>query len=154
MDEKIKNAVRDVLEAHMFEFWLRFYFLKEKGDKLFMEVPEEKVAEIREKYPRLVKLVEMMNSREVTVKSSHEDLCAFLGLEFDGQKYGPNVVSKAMDSKMFTFEHHLFNLWAQGHELLLDSEWFDFQDWKDMFEEWKTTPEVRKYMGTLRRKEN
>ncbi len=62
MSTEFVNAINAVSEVLMFENWLRFYFITEEGDKLFIRVPETAETRIREEYPHLFGLLEARRS--------------------------------------------------------------------------------------------
>ncbi len=143
-------AFRDISEALKFEYWLRFYFIREENGKLLLDVPADRVQRIGETHGWLTGLVDMLNRREVDQESSCSAVCAFLGRAFDGSKYAEGTVGKVLDSKEMNLEQHLFSLWLQGHEELLDSEQMEFSRWTELFEEWKKDEQVRKYAAHKR----
>ena len=75
--EQFQKTVDQVLEAVMFENWLRFYFISEKPDApahedgeapLFMAVPVKGMERISELYPHLLPLADAMNARKWILK--------------------------------------------------------------------------------------
>ena len=83
---QFQSAVDSVLEAIMFENWLRFYFISEKpeatsadGEKpLFMAVPVKGMERIAELYPHLLPLADEMNGKEVTFDMSQRAICSHI----------------------------------------------------------------------------
>ena len=72
-----QNAVFQVLEAVMFENWLRFYFYYRKAGRArragrrgaaFLAVPEKGMERIKELYPHLLPLAEDMNAGKWILK--------------------------------------------------------------------------------------
>lgn len=144
-------AHRDISEALKFEHWLRFYFVREENGKLILEVPEDSMKGIDEAHAWLKGLADMLNRQEIDYESSCNAVCAFLGRAFDGSKYPEGTVGKILDSQELGLEQHLFSLWLQGHEELLDSERMEFGRWLELFEEWKKDEQVQKYAAHKRR---
>jgi hypothetical protein len=142
----LKDALNDVAKVFEFEQWLRFYYVSEEGDKLFIRVPDEKMNEIRSKFPTLARLAEEINDREIDFQKSQENVCAFVAAEFDGDRYPEGTVAQVLDKNDFKLEMYLFNLWARTHETRLDEEELSFDAWLRMYEEWRASPEVQKYL--------
>jgi hypothetical protein len=148
--KKLTQAGLEVSEIVQFEHWLRFYFIAEREDgKLFMLIPDENMASIKEKYPKLAPLAEMIQGVEMDQQASMENLCAFISSRLDGQKYAEGTIERVFDNKAFKIENYLFNLWAQSHEGLLDEEFQDFDRWRELYTAWKHSDEVQHYLQNL-----
>lgn len=150
MSLTLADAVKDVAEIMAFENWLRFYFIHEEKDTLFIRVPDQSVTRIRELHPNLVELVEELNNKAIDYHLSMSTVCQFVVRSLDGVKYPAGMVSEVFDSKEFQEEMQLFNLWTQSHEAQLDQAFLDFNAWKDLYAAWKESPEVREYFKTLK----
>ena len=133
--EQFQNAVFQVLEAVMFENWLRFYFITEKPDApagpdgeapLFLAVPEKGMERIKELYPHLLPLAEDMNGREVDFETSRRAVCTFVLDNLDGKSLPKDMTSTIFESATFQVQMQLFNAWVQMHESQLDQGFLEF----------------------------
>ncbi len=143
------EAVADIAEVFFFEQWLRHYYVVEMGDELVLDIPEDDMKLIYEKHQHLGSLADMLNKQQVSYESCQASVCSFLGVRFDGSKYGPNVVSSTLDSKAFKIELYVFNVWLKGHESYLDAEKLSFGDWMEMYKGWNGMDEVKEYRRKL-----
>lgn len=144
------KAVESISEVMMFENWLRFYFIVEEGDKLFIRVPEQGQMRIRENHPTLFSLIEDMNDKEVTPEISRMAVCNFISSEIEANTVKAGMGGRVFDSQTFQFEMHLFGTWVQSHEEQLDKGFLDFNTWKTLFFEWKKSDKVREHIEQLR----
>ncbi len=144
--EQFKKSVSAILEAVMFENWLRFYFItpmtdeKESEDAdphLFLTVPDKGMNNIKALYPNLLPMAEFMNHKEVTFEVSQQAVCTFVVENLDGVIMERDTAGSIMDSMAFQLQLQLFNTWVQLHENQLESSFFDFGSWRDLFAEWK-----------------
>ncbi len=143
------NAIKDIAEVFMFDQWLRHYYVVEKDGKLFLEIPEQDHKDLFEKEEHLAPLADMQNNGELTYEKCQATVCAFVGARYDGSKYGPDVVSRAMDSKAFKIEMYVFSVWLKGHEKFLDERRMNFAEWREMYTEWNNLAEVKEYRRKL-----
>lgn len=139
------NAMKDIAEVFMFEQWLRHYFVVEKGDTLFLEIPQDDYQAIFAQEEHLAPLADMLNHTEISYEKCQVSVCAFVGTRYDGSKYGPDIVSRAMDSKAFKIEMYVFSVWLKGHETFLDERRMPFSEWREMYAEWNALQEVKEY---------
>ncbi|UZP66267.1 hypothetical protein N1030_11640 [Desulfovibrio mangrovi] len=144
------KAVEAISEVLMFENWLRFYFIAEEGEKLFIRVPEQGQMRIRENHPALFALVEDMNDKEITPETSRMAVCNFVSSEIEGSVVKAGMGGRVFDSQTFQFEMHLFGTWVQSHEEQLDKGFLDFNTWKNLYAEWKKSDKVREHIEQLR----
>ncbi|WP_243359786.1 hypothetical protein [Fundidesulfovibrio terrae] len=142
-------VVRDIIRVFMFEHWARFYYTVEKDGKPFLEMPADVLDDCRAKYPDLTPLLEEASGKELSIEACMQNVGAFVCRLLDGDKYPPGVVTKAMDSKPFRIELHLFGLWLQGHETYLDERQLSFDDWLEMFTNWKLMDKVQEFIAKL-----
>lgn len=155
MSEKISpfgTAVQHVLEAVMFENWLRFYFITEKPDNpdsLSLAVPEQAVARIQERYPQLYPMVLLLNAQEIDFELSRRALCTFVVTELEGKVIASDMGVKVFDSTTFQTEMHLFNTWVQAHEDQLDKAFMDFGMWRSLYAEWRKSEAVQDFARQL-----
>ena len=144
MSEAFQGAVRQILEAVMFENWLRFYFITDLGeDRLAVAVPEQGLVRIRELHPELMPLVEELNGKEINFELSRSAVCTFVVTELDGQSMPRDMAAVVFDSAAFQLEMRLFNTWVQAHEAQLDETFMDFSSWQSLFTEWRDSDKVK-----------
>ena len=149
MEDKFKEALEDVSEALKFENWLRFYFIEEKEDGLYINIPEERLKEIQKKYGTLFELADKLNNDTIDQAKSTSEVCSFVWRTYDSAKYDLGLVTSVFNSKEMQLEMHLFYLWVQGHEGQLDGEFMDFDRWQELFEAWKADEKVKEYALSL-----
>jgi hypothetical protein len=147
--EQFQNAVVKVLEAVMFENWLRFYFISEKPDvpagddgqpALFMAVPVKGMERISELYAHLLPMAEEMNGKEVNFEASRRAVCNFVLEHVDGKAMARDTAAMIFESATFQIQMQLFNTWVQMHEEQLDKGFLEFGAWLKLFGEWRETP--------------
>ncbi len=150
MSTAFQNSVRQILEAVMFENWLRFYFITEQeGNRLTLAVPEQGMARLKELHPHLVPLAEEVNGKEISFELSRQAVCTFVVTQIDGQAMPRNMADLVFDSSSFQLEMQLFNNWVQAHEDQLDAHFLDFAAWKRLFAEWRNSDKVRIWAASL-----
>lgn len=142
-------AVADIAQVFMFEQWLRHYFVVEKDGKLFIEIPQDDLTEIHGKHQGLAGLADMFNNNEISYETCQAMVCAFVATRYDGSKYGPDVISRTLDSKAFKIEMYVFGVWMKGHESYLDAEKLPFAEWLEMYDGWRAMDEVKEYRRKL-----
>ncbi|AMK12677.1 MAG: hypothetical protein AB7E51_13570 [Pseudodesulfovibrio sp.] len=145
----VKSAVKDALEIFQFDQWLRFYFVVQKGDDLWMEIPEATLEQIEKDHPSLHRFADLVNDSVLDYQRSQENVCAFVATRLDGQKYEGTVLPQVFDDANFKLEMYIFNVWMKMHESHLDEEVMDFNGWMEMYEGWKSLDEVREYREKL-----
>jgi hypothetical protein len=150
--EAFQMAVTQVLEAVMFENWLRFYFITQKagdpsgqddGAPLFIAVPDKGMERIREGYAHLLPMAESINGREADFETSRRTVCAFVMERLDGKTMPRDMAGIVLESATFQTQLQLFNVWVQSHESRLDEKFLDFSTWRALFAEWRQNSEVR-----------
>lgn len=145
----VKNAVKDALQVFQFDQWIRFYFVKEKGDELWIEIPEDVLASIKEKDVHLHRYADLVNNAVTDYQRSQENVCSHIAARLDGQKYERTVLPQVFDNATFKVEMYMFNVWLKMHESHLDEEFMDFFGWMEMFEGWNSLDEVKEYRSKL-----
>ena len=80
----IQEAQHRVAEIVMFENWLRFYFIAEEDDKLFIRIPTQAMEKLHANYPKLVGLAERLNGEEIDHKTSMQAVVMFTATEMNG----------------------------------------------------------------------
>lgn len=146
------SAVQQVLEAVIFENWLRFYFISEKPDnvdELYVAIPEQAMQRIQELYPHLAPLAHSLNAQVIDFDSSRRALCTYVATELDGKRMPAEMSAKVFDSATFQTEMQLFNTWVQAHEPQLDKAFMDFGMWRSLFAGWRTSDAVKEWASQL-----
>ena len=154
IDNQETLLVKDIIRVFIFEHWARFYYAAQRDGKVFLEIPAELMAKLREKHPDLAPLLESANTKELSYESCQANVGSFVCSLLDGTKYPAGMVTKCLDSKDFRIELHLFNLWLQGHEGYLEQHSLTFEDWLEMFANWKLMDKVREFIAKLRQTPN
>ena len=149
MTSEIEAAVGRVAEVVMFENWLRFYFISEEDDKLFIRLPEKSLEQLKRRYKAFYDLAEMLNNEEIDHQRSLNAVCMFVSGGFDGRPLPEHVVAGVFDSPKFQVELQLFSNWVQNHEEKLDERFMEFSEWQKGYALWKDSDEVRKYAQQL-----
>ncbi len=146
--EAFAKAVETILEAVMFENWLRFYFISEpskQDEALYLSIPEQGMERIKELYPNLLPLAELVNGKELTFESSRAAICTYIITEIDGKVIAQNMSDTVFDSTTFQVELQLFNTWVQSHENQLDESFLEFGAWKNFFSQWRSSDAVKDF---------
>jgi len=149
MTAEVEAAVGRVAEVIMFENWLRFYFITEEDDKLFIRLPEKSMEQIQQRYRNYYDLAAMLNNEEIDHQHSLKAVCMFISGGFDGRPLPESVVAGVFDSPKFQMELQLFSNWVQNHEEKLDERFMEFSEWQKAFALWKDTDEVKNYTKRL-----
>ncbi|SKA83651.1 hypothetical protein SAMN02745704_01692 [Paucidesulfovibrio gracilis DSM 16080] len=145
----IAKASEELLRIMMFEQWIRFYFLEDRDGTLYVNISQEALDRIGERQADLLPLAELMNGEEITYEKCQATVCSFAGSRLDGQRFAPEVLPKAFDSKDFKVEMYMFQLWNRLHEKFLDERFHDFEEWEEMIAEWNKLDEIREYREKL-----
>lgn len=147
--ERFQEAVNGMLEALMFENWLRFYFLQEEkrpgADEPVLRViiPEPAMQRIRDRFTAYVPMAERMNGREATLELSRDAVCDFIRTTYEGTLIPRGSVASYFDSHAFQVGMQLFNVWVQAYEELLDATFHDFARWCEAFRTWRASEHGR-----------
>lgn len=155
MAEKLSpfaSAVQQVLEAVVFENWLRFYFISEQpgqADLLYISIPDQAMQRIQELYPHLAPLAHSMNAQVINFETSRAALCTFVATELDGKRIPTEMSAKVFDSTTFQTEMQLFNTWVQAHESQLDKAFMDFGMWRSLFAAWRKSDAVLEWAAQI-----
>ena len=152
MRNELGNAIADITEVMKFESWLRFYFIEEEANMLFIRIPQKSMEKIKADYKELAPLAEKINNEEINYEKSVSAVCGFLIDTLDGPKYNPGVVQQVFDHDVFQMEMNLFNTWQQAHEEQLDGMFLDFGKFMELFEEWKNSEDVKQYFEEMKSK--
>ena len=122
--EHFGNGVEVLLEAVLFEQWIRFCWIVEEADGCLVRIPEAELAAVGESYPRFRPLLQSLNNRPVDAERS----CAAV------LDYGRNCLGSELDrvlaSPLFQEQVARLHLWlARKGEELEDSR-PSFAAWK------------------------
>ncbi|CCH48744.1 hypothetical protein [Pseudodesulfovibrio piezophilus] len=145
----IKSAIKDTLEIFQFDQWLRFYFVVQKGEELWIEIPDATLAWIKEHRPEMHRLADMVNNAVIDYQRSQDNVCSYVAARLDGQKYEKTVLPQVFDNSTFKVELYIFNVWLKMHEQHLDEEQLTFDEWVDMYANWNDLDEVKEYRAKL-----
>ena len=155
--EQFQQAVVSILEAVMFENWLRFYFIAEKADAdnvdgehtLYLAVPDKAMTRIREEYAHLLPLAESLNGKTASFENSQQAVCTFVVQHLDGKSMPRQMADMIFDSSSFQTRMQLFNAWVQMHEEQLEQTFMDFAQWRSLFAQWCETDKVKELAARL-----
>jgi len=145
----IKSAVRDTVEIFQFDQWMRFYFVKEEGESLKIEIPEKVMEQVKADFPALYRLADLNNHGVIDYQRSQENVCSYVASHLEGSKYDASILPQVFDNASFKIEMYIFNVWLKMHEPHLDEEYLDFGQWMEMYEGWNSLDEVKKYRKRL-----
>jgi len=143
------NLVKDIVRVFIFENWARFYYTVEKHGVAHLEVPQDVLEKLKAAHPDLAPLIEETNTSVITPESCRQNVGEFVCRILDGQKYPPGSVEKALNSKAFKIEMHMFFMWQHGHEGYLDQHALSFDDWLEMIANWRLMDEVKAFQAKL-----
>jgi hypothetical protein len=149
MPSEFDGAVERVIEVVMFENWLRFYFIEEEGDRLFIKLPEKSLEQIKKRYGTLHDLADRLNGKDLDHQTSMNEVCLFVANDFSARGLADDLPSRVFDSNAFMVEMQLFGSWVQTHEENLDETFLDFNSWQKMYHEWHGTDKVQEYRKKL-----
>ena len=148
MPHDFTSALSRITEVVMFENWLRFYFIAEEDEKLFIRLPDAALDRLRDEYPHTAGLAERLNGTEIDHQSSLNAVCLFVASEIDGVVISPTMIETVFNSPRFHAELQLFNSWVQAHEEQLDAAFMEFSLWQRLYQEWKESDAVRDRLKT------
>jgi len=150
MTPEIEAAAGRVADVIMFENWLRFYFISEEGDTLFIRLPEKAMEQIRQRCQSYYDLAAMLNNEEIGHQRSLKAVCMFISGGGGGTLLPDAVLADVFDSPKFQLELQLFTHWLQSHEEKLDERFMEFFEWQKAFALWKDTDEVKNYINAAK----
>ncbi len=137
--ERFREAVDAMMDAVLFENWLRFYFLHQDGDEdpAKVIVPERAMERIREGYGPLASMAEELNGREASLQSSRDAVCGYISRELEGSRIPRGEAASYLDTRAFQVSMQLFGVWVQAYEAMLDAQFLDFGQWREQFVRWR-----------------
>ncbi len=143
-EEKTREAIKDLSRIFQFELWLRFYFVRENEGRHSINLDEELLQKMHEKYGHLAELAKTLNAKEITPESSRQAIVKHIMHNFDGIKYDVGLVPRIMDYAIFKGEIQMFNTWVGLHEEQLDRKVLDFEKWIEIYDQWKSSESAQK----------
>lgn len=149
MPSEFDAALERVMEVVMFENWLRFYFIEEQGDRLFINLPDKALEQIEKRYDTLHDLADRLNQRDLDHQLSMNEVCLFVAADFSSRGLAEDLPARVFDSNAFMVEMQLFGSWVQGHEEKLDESFLDFGSWQKLYKEWRQSEEVQEFRKKL-----
>ena len=144
------DAAERILEAVMFESWLRFTFLEEvPGEnpsdepRLFIRLDEAARQRLAARESHLLPLALMVDGREASFEHSREAVCRFVLEELEGRVIPQGPAAAVLDGRDFQLRLQLFNNWLQEQESVLERTPHDFADWRIKFAQWRSRPDIK-----------
>lgn len=153
------KALEQVVEAVMFENWMRFYFISEKleapqqenGESpLFMAIPDKGMERIQELYPHLYPMALAINGKELDFAASQQCICNFVSEHLEGKTMSSDLANMVLNSSTLNTELQLFNTWVQAHEKQLDEGFSEFGMWKNLYSQWRSSDQVKAWVTELK----
>ena len=147
--DSMPDAAERILEAVMFESWLRFSFLEElPGEgpdaepRLLIRLDDAARQRLAAQESHLLPLARLMDGQEASFENSREAVCRFVLEELEGRVIAQGTAAAVLDSQDFQFRLQLFNNWLQEQESILERTPHDFADWRIKFAQWRSRPDV------------
>lgn len=147
--DHIEKASEEIFRVFMAEHWARFYFAVEQDGVVFLDVPEEALAELKAENPFLAEFIGSINGQPIDMESSRRAIGEFVFHAFEGGTFPPGTMAKAFDGKPFAMRMRLFSVWLSGHEGQLDAEVMPFAAWDSLFSDWRQDPAVLRFAASL-----
>ena len=123
---------------------------KETDDPhLFLIIPEKGMVKIQEQYPELLPLAKAMQKKEISFELSQQVICTYVVENIDGKLIARDTAASVMDSISFQVQLQMFNTWVQLHAEQLEQSMHDFEDWKKMFGDWKSSSKGQELLEKL-----
>ena len=148
--DPMPDAAERILEAVMFESWLRFSFLEESpGEgpddepRLLIRLDDAARQRLAERESHLLPLARLVDGREASFENSREAVCRFVLEELEGRSIPQGTAATILDSRDFQFRLQLFNNWLQEQESILERTPHEFADWRIKFAQWRSRPDIR-----------
>ncbi len=147
--DHIEKASEEIFRVFMVEHWARFYYAVEQDGVVYLDVPEEALAQLRAEHPHLADFVAGINRQPIDMESSRRAVGEFVFRSFEGGAFPTGTLTKAFDSKPFAMRMRLFSVWLSGHEAQLDAETMPFSAWDGLFSEWRQDPAVLRFAASM-----
>ena len=140
--EEFRAGVEEILQAVMFENWLRFYFINDENgeDNLSLKIPQKSLEKIEQLYPRLYPMAKDLNNKTITFESSRQAILNHIHAHVEGSDIPAGEAARILSSASFQCRLQLFHTWTQLHEPQLDAGFMEFGAWQNLFSQWLNTP--------------
>lgn len=148
--DPIEKAAEEILRVLMAEHWARFYYAVEQDGVVYVNVPDDVLATMRESHPLLADFVAGINGQPIDMESSQRAVGEFVFRTFEGGTFPAGTVAKTFDSKEFGRLVRLFSVWLSGHEAEFDAEVMPFALWESLFTAWRADPAVQRFQDSLK----
>jgi hypothetical protein len=139
MANDFKQNLKDISDICKFEFWLRFYFLQEDNNTLYIQIPHDIIEHIQKEYPFLSGLALKLNQESLTPEKSQSTILQYIEKTMDHTKDDTTSIFGILNSRSFETEMQVYHMWVEAHSDQLESQVFDFKEWMQLFEAWKRT---------------
>lgn len=127
---KSEHPVSQMLEAVIFEQWLRFSWIAEDADGDFcIQIPENAAQEISTDYPQFRHLLERLNGTIVDANMACSAILAFARDEL-----GEDALA-VLEDTAFQENVSRFHLWLHEQADMLEAHPYNFDQWKTLFME-------------------
>jgi hypothetical protein len=146
---KTKQIIEELSAVVKFEQWVRFYFIKKEGEDLVIAPEPEHMQKIKMLYAEYYELVEAMCLVKMTPQTSQQLILDFIRNHFDGQEYKSTQIHKALDSRDFSIEMYLFNMWLELHDDQLSEQIIGFDEWVGLYDTWKDSDQGQKVLLSM-----
>lgn len=137
------NVVLDeIAQVFHFEFWLRYYFIQERDDQLYIHLTAQQSKQMQAQFSDYWPLVQDMQDQPLSPELSQRILVEFIEFHLAGKKIPAGLVPTILDDKKFSIEMLLFNTWVDVHEEQLMQKIYGFDYWLNAYEEWKKSDQA------------
>lgn len=153
--QRFAKAVNRMMDAIIFENWIRFYFIAEEDvqgqeePRLALIIPEKAMEQIKQRYGTLAGIAENLNGREASLQNSRDAVVNFIRDELEGKLVPAGTVASYFDSRAFQTSQNLFYAWVQAAEEMLDKQFLDFDQWRDLFATYKDSQSGQKVLSQM-----
>jgi hypothetical protein len=144
-----EQAVAKIFRVFLTEHWARFYYALEQDGVVFLDVPEDVLAQVEAEDADLAEFLRGLNGQPLDAASSRKSIGEHVFATLEGGVFPPGTVAKAFDSPAFTLSMRLFSVWLSGHETLLDTEPLPRAEWERLFSAWRQDPAVLRFAESL-----
>lgn len=128
LSDDMRRAMSSLLDAVIFEQWIRFSWIEEDGEGDFcIRVPEATFQELTEDYPRYKELLAQLNG---TVVDAEMACSAVLG--YAQATFGEHAAS-VLEHSEFQNMVGRFHQWLNDNVETLDREPLNFDQWCNLF---------------------
>lgn len=149
MQQKFKQDLKDITDICKFEFWLRFYFVQEKDNQIYILIPEDIMEHIKKEYPFLSGLSLELNKEDITPEKSQNTIINYIGKTLDHSQADQTSIYSILNSKSFEVEMQIFHMWVEAHQDQLEESVLDFKEWMQLFEAWKRTEKGQNLLNQM-----